>query len=292
MMSSSLLGGANKSQSLEKAVFARKHREGNFMIGEPRLPISVCIVAGNEAQRIQNVLKSIAGWTSEIVVVLNKDVNDGTDKIAEAFGAKVFREPWKGFIGQKNSASDKAGQPWILNLDADEAVSPELRAEIQRLFTMPQKTATFAAFSFPRCTLYCGRWIRHGDWYPDRVIRLWRRGSALWRGVEPHGKLSVQGDIGQLKGDLLHYSMESMEQQFQKTIAYANDFARHCAEQKKTVFMAELLFRPGWRFFRAFILRLGFLDGWQGFVIARIAAIYTFLRYSKVYQAQKEARTR
>ncbi|MGA2685003.1 MAG: glycosyltransferase family 2 protein [Verrucomicrobiota bacterium] len=260
------------------------------MTDEPRLPISVCIIAGNEAHRIRRALDSVTGWTSEIIVVLNDDVSDGTDKIAAGFGAKVFREAWKGHIAQKNSALAKARCEWILGLDADEAVSRELRAEIQQRFAGPEKMRAFAAFNFPRCTSYCGRWIRHGDWYPDRQTRLWRQGAAQWGGIDPHDKLIVQGAVGKLKNDLQHYSMESMEQQFQKTIAYANDFARHCGEQKKTVFLPALLFRPGWRFLRAYVLRLGFLDGWQGFVIARVISIYTFLRYLRAYQAQKETK--
>ena len=253
-----------------------------------KLPIAVCLIAGNEASRIRATLDSVAGWTSEIIVVLNDTVNDGTDAIAAEFGARVFREPWKGFIAQKNSAAARSSQPWTLNLDADEVVSPELRAAIQALFTRPEQLSSSAAFSFPRCTIYCGRWIRHGDWYPDRIIRLWRSGVAQWGGVDPHGKLVVSGPVGRLQGDLLHYSMESMEQQFAKTIAYANEFARQCAAHNKRVYFPELLFRPLWRFVRAYVLRRGFLDGWQGFVVARIIAIYTFLRYLKAYQAQNE----
>jgi len=253
-----------------------------------KLPISVCVIAGNEAARIRRTLESVAGWTGEIIVLLNDTVDDGTDAIAAEFGARVFREPWKGFIAQKNSAAAKAGQDWLLNLDADEVVSPALRAAIQAVFSRPGRPEPCAAFSFPRCTIYGGRWIRHGDWYPDRLTRLWRRGAAEWGGTDPHAKLVVRGQTGRLKGDLLHYSMESMEQQFAKTIAYANEFARLCAARKKKVCFPELLLRPAWRFVRAYFLRLGFLDGWQGFVIARIIAIYTFLRYLKAYQAQKE----
>ena len=253
-----------------------------------RLPISVCLIAGNEAARIRRALASVAGWTSEIIVVLNDDVNDGTDKIAAEFGAKVFREPWKGHIAQKNSAAEKAGGVWLLGVDADEVISPELRAELEQLFAAPEKMQSFAAFCFPRCSWYCGRWIRHGDWYPDRQTRLWRRGAAVWGGIDPHDKLLVTGKIGRLHGDLRHYTMESLEQQMKKTVAYANDFARHCAVQNKTVRFWELWFRPAWRFSRAYLLRRGFLDGWQGFAIARMAAVYTFLRYLKAYQAQNE----
>ena len=257
----------------------------------PALPISVCIIAGNEVSRIRRALESVAGWTGEIIVVLNDDVNDGTDKIAAEFGAQVFREPWKGHIAQKNSAAQKAGGEWLLGLDADEVVSPELRVELEQLFATPEKLKPFAAFCFPRCSLYCGRWIRHGDWYPDRQTRLWRRGAAEWGGIDPHDKLLVKGRVVRLKGELRHYTMESLEQQIIKTIAYADDFARHCAEQKKKVRFWDLWLRPAWRFGRAYLLRLGFLDGWQGFAIARMAAVYTFLRYLKAYQAQNETKS-
>jgi glycosyltransferase involved in cell wall biosynthesis len=260
------------------------------MANEQRLPIAVCMIAGNEAARIRRALESVAGWTSEIIVVLNADVNDGTDQIAAEFGAKVFREPWKGHIAQKNSAAQKAGSEWLLGLDADEVVSAGLRTELEQLFAVPEKLKPFAAFCFPRCSWYCGRWIRHGDWYPDRQTRLWRHGAAKWGGIDPHDKLLVQGSVARLKGELRHYTMESLEQQMKKTVAYANDFARHCAEQKKTVSFLDLWLRPAWRFGRAYLLRLGLLDGWQGFAIARMAAVYTFLRYLKAYQRQQETK--
>ena len=137
-----------------------------------KLPISVCIISGAEAQRIGRALESVAGWAGEIIVVLNEDARDGTEEIAVKHGAKVFREPWKGHVAQKNSAAQKAGQDWLLGLDSDEAVSPGLRDEIAAALAAEAKSPQHAAFSFPRLTCYCGRWIRHGDWYPDRGVRL------------------------------------------------------------------------------------------------------------------------
>jgi glycosyltransferase involved in cell wall biosynthesis len=255
------------------------------MVTTPKqLPISVCLVAGNEAHRIRRTLDSVIGWTAEIIIVLNDDVADGTDKIAAEFGARIFREPWKGFGGQKNSAAEKTGSEWILGLDADEVVSPELKLEIQRLFAAPEKLQLFSAFSFPRCTFYCGRWIRHGDWYPDRKALLWRRGRANWGGVEPHAALIVNGATGQLKGDLLHYSMENLNHHVRKTMNYSDVFARQQARRK--IGALELWFRPWWRFLRGYVLRRGFLDGWQGYAVARLAAQEVFLRYAKVREAQ------
>jgi glycosyltransferase involved in cell wall biosynthesis len=255
-----------------------------------QLPISVCIIAGNEAARIRRALESVAGWTSEIIVVLNDDVNDGTDKIAESFGAKVFRESWKGHIAQKNSAAQKANSDWILGLDADEEISPELGDEIRKLFTEPEKLRVFAAFSFPRCTLYGGRWIRHGDWYPDRKIRLWRCGMGRWSGVDPHDKLIVQGRVGRLRSEMLHYSMEDLEHLVRKTLVYSDVFLRQQIEMGRKVSSLDVWGRPAWRFGRGYLLRLGFLDGWQGFHVAWMGAFYTFLRYARVLEEQHKTR--
>jgi glycosyltransferase involved in cell wall biosynthesis len=250
-----------------------------------KLPISACIISGAEAHRIGRTLASVADWTSEIVVVLNPEVTDGTDKVAETYGAKVFRKPWSGFIGQKNSAAAKATQPWILGVDADEVVSPKLKDEIAQALGQGLP-GSVSAFEFPRCTFYFGRWIRHGDWYPDRVIRLWKKDAARWAGIEPHAALEVRGTVNPLRGDLLHYTTDSLNRQVAKTIAYADDFARHCQEQGRKIYPSDLLFRPVWRFFRGYFLKLGFLDGWQGFTIAWMTAFYTFLRYARAREAQ------
>jgi glycosyltransferase involved in cell wall biosynthesis len=245
------------------------------------------MIAGNEAHRIRRALESVAGWTSEIIVVVNDDVADGTDRIAASYGAKVFREPWKGHVAQKNSAVQKAACDWVLGLDADEEVSAALRDEIIRTIIRARPNPAYAAYNFPRCTFYCGRWIRHGDWYPDRKVRLCRRGHAEWSGVDPHDAMVVNGRVGRLKHDLLHYSMENLEHHARKTNAYSNAFARWHGEPGRHVSLVEMWFRPWWRFVRCYFLRLGFLDGWQGYVIARMIAFETFLRYAKVHEAQQ-----
>ena len=256
------------------------------MTAPKKLPVSACLIAGNEAARIRRALKSVAGWTSEIIVVLNDDVNDGTDKIAAEFGAKIFRESWQGHIAQKNSTAKKTGGDWILGLDADEAVSPKLRDEIQKLFSEPEKLRRFNAFSFPRCTFYCGRWIRHGDWYPDRQTRLWRRGAAEWGGVDPHDKLLVEGRVGRLQNDLHHFSNDSINRQIQKLIPFSDEFVRQWLAGNRNSNWLDLALRPGWRFFRAYFLRRGFLDGWPGYYIAWLNAFSALTRYTKVREAK------
>ena len=253
-----------------------------------KLPISVCLISGAEAQRIGRTLESVTGWTSEIVVVLNEDVRDGTEEIARRHGAKVFREPWKGYVAQKNSAAEKATHEWLLGLDADEVVSPELRQEIQSLFAAGDKLESFAAFNFPRLTMFCGRWIRHGDWYPDRGTRLWRRRRAEWAGGHIHEKLQVNGPTGKLRGNLLHYNATSIDEQLAKIRLYSEAFVLDALQQRRRSGWFDLAIRPGWRFLRAYFFRLGFLDGWQGLSIAQLTAFYTFLRYAKAREAQDQ----
>ncbi|HZL77936.1 MAG TPA: glycosyltransferase family 2 protein, partial [Candidatus Limnocylindrales bacterium] len=188
----------------------------------------------------------------------------------------------------RNFASAHAKQPWLLAIDADEIITPELRDEIISLFERNKSNPPCAAYSFPRLNFYHGRWIRHGDWYPDRKARLWKRDLANWGATQVHEALVVNGATGKLKNNLLHHSMESLEHEMKKALTFVNYFVQECAAKKKRVSFFEVLFRPWWRFFRAYFLRLGFLDGWQGLAIARIIAIYTFLRYLKVYQVQNE----
>jgi glycosyltransferase involved in cell wall biosynthesis len=253
-----------------------------------RLPISVCLVAGNEAHRISRTLDSVKDWTNEIILAIDDKVTDGTDKIAATYGAKIISQPWRNHAAHRNFASANATQPWLFAIDADEVVTPELRDEIIKLFETTNLNPSCAAYRFPRCTFYHGRWIRHGDWYPDRKARLWRRDAANWGDQHLHESLIVTGKTGDLKNELLHYSMESLEHEIKKTMLTVDYFVQECAAKKKKIHFSAIIFRPGWRFFRSYILRRGFLDGWQGFVIARIIALYTFLRYLKAYQMQNE----
>ena len=249
-----------------------------------RLPITVCIISGAEEQRLSRALESTAAWTSEIIVVLNDDVRDGTEKLALQHGAKVFREPWKGFRAQKNSTAAKATQPWLLGLDADESLTPESHAEIERLL-VEGVPPNIAAYSFPRLTWFCGRWIRHGDWYPDRTTRLWRKGSGEWQGADPHPAIAVNGQTAKLSHPLLHHNAETLDKQILKIISFSDDFLRHELSRGSKGGSFDLAFRPCWRFLRSYIFRAGFLDGWQGWYIAWMTAFYTATRYAKLREA-------
>ncbi len=250
-----------------------------------KLPISVCMVSGAEARRIGKSLASVADWVDEIVVVLNHDANDGTEEIALSYGARVYREVWKGFVAQKTSATAKAKHEWILGLDSDESVSPELKASIEQLFVSQEKLTSYSAYRFPRCTLFCGRWLRHGDWYPDLCTRLWHQNRAKIGGIDPHDKLEVNGRVGRLRGELLHYSILSINQQLTKIPAYSDYFVQRRMGAGRDASWIDLMFRGSWTFFRGYILRAGFLDGWQGYYVARMNAFTTLTRYAKLREA-------
>ncbi len=253
-----------------------------------KLPISVCVISGAEERRIGRSLASVADWTTEIIVVMNEEVTDGTERVVASFGGQCHRRKLTGHGSQKNAAFALATQPWILSLDTDEVVSTPLRDEIIKLFAAQSQSAR-TAYSFPRCSFYFDRWIRHGDWYPDRCVRLIQRGKGSWKGLEPHAALIVDGTIGKLRHDLLHYTTESLAHQVAKTLAYADYFAEHCRETGRRVTFIDLAFRPPWRFFRGYFIRLGLLDGWQGLSIAWMATFYTYLRYARAREAQLSA---
>jgi glycosyltransferase involved in cell wall biosynthesis len=247
-----------------------------------KLPISVCVISGAEAGRIGRLLGSVAEWTSEIVVVLNEGVEDGTEGVAASFGAKIFRHPWQGFREQKNLALGHATQPWVLSLDADEEVSPELRQAIIGFFGGDQDR--FAGACFARKVWFMGRWITHGDWYPDRVLRLFRRGQGRWAGSPEHCHVELAGPSLRLAGDLLHYSNPDISSYVRKINYFADIYLQRQLEEKARWSAAAAIFRANWRFVRAYFLRRGFLDGYPGFFIAASTAYSTLVRHSRLFE--------
>ena len=252
-----------------------------------KLPISVCMISGAEAHRIGRALESVAGWTSEIIVVLNEEVNDGTAEIIERHGGIIHRQKWQGFREQKNLAQGHASQPWVLQLDADEEVSDELRAEIFQFFTGDHEH--FAGASFPRKVWFLGRWITHGDWYPDRVLRLYRRDAGQWGGSAEHCAVDLRGQSKRLQANLHHYSSPTIANFLQKFPYYADLYLQRQIKEETQWAALPVVIRSFWRFVRAYIFRLGFLDGYPGFFIAVSTAYGTLFRHTRLYEHQQPA---
>jgi hypothetical protein len=208
--------------------------------------------------------------------------------VAGAYGATVISQPWRNCADHRNFASGRATQPWLLAIDADEVISNELRDEIIAVFKDPGSRPPPAAYSFPRLSFFCGRWIRHGDWYPDRKVRLWRKETGQWEG-DPHEKLVLRGPVLPLRSNLLHYSNESIDHILKKIGHFSTMFVRRCQAEKRRAGWLDLAVRPFWKFFRAYVLRRGFLDGWPGYFIAWMDAFSTVTRYAKVMEAEQLA---
>jgi glycosyltransferase involved in cell wall biosynthesis len=247
-----------------------------------KLPITVNMISGAEAVRIGRALESVSGWTSEIVIVLNQEVTDATEEIALKHGAKIFREPWQGFREQKNISLRHGTQPWVLCLDADEEVSAELRASIEKFFQGDHER--YAGGYFARKVWFLGRWITHGDWYPDHVLRLIKRGAGKWEGSPEHCKIELTGPQKKLAGDLHHYTNPTINSYVQKMNYFADIFLQRQLESKTVWSAPSVVVRSGWRFLRAYIFRRGFLDGFPGFFIAVSTAYATLVRHSRLYE--------
>ena len=240
-------------------------------------------MAKNEAHNLPRCLASVADWVAEIVVALN-DTTDDSEAISKKFGARVHRLPWQGYRDTKNAALALAAQSWVLSLDADEAVSPELQRRLTEFFARADYDQ-FAGARFPRKVWFINRWITHGDWYPDYSLRLLRRDRATWGG-DPfvHEKVECLGPVATLPGDLLHYPYAMIGTHHIKTLEYARLFAEKQQAGNRPWSLWATLVRPVWRFFRGYVLRRGFLDGFPGFVAAAATAYYTFLRYACHYE--------
>jgi glycosyltransferase involved in cell wall biosynthesis len=247
-------------------------------------PLSVVIITYNEEHNIARCIASAKKVADEIIV-LDSFSTDQTVAIARMHGATVFQEKFRGYIGQKNYAVQFASNNYILSLDADEELDERLTASILQA----KKTFSSRAYRMNRCTSFCGKFIRHGLWYPDRKIRLFDRRIARWGGINPHDKIILDNGykFEQLKGDLLHYSFNTVDDLIWQnnrlsSIAASSLFA---IDRKSNWY--RMLVHPAWAFFNGFILRLGFLDGFEGFTIAINTAHQTFLKYSKLYKIQR-----
>jgi glycosyltransferase involved in cell wall biosynthesis len=245
------------------------------------LPISAIVITRNEEANIARCLESLS--FCEETIVVDSGSQDQTCEIAKRFTAKVYHRPWEGFSAQKNAAHQWASQTWVLSVDADECVTADLEAEIRQLFTAGE-IARFSAFSIPRRTIHFGKWIRHGGWYPNRLVRLFKHTEGQWEGNELHEKWVTRGEVGALNADLEHHSFVDLADQVGRNNRYSSLGAEKLLREQHPFSVWKLLVKPITKFLETYCLKRGFLDGYPGFIISISAAYSVFLKWAKLWE--------
>jgi len=246
-------------------------------MGKPT--ISIAVIAMNEADRIGRLLKS-AKFADEVIVV-DSGSTDGTQDLCEKFGARVIFNEWPGYAAQKQFAMEQAISEWILSLDADEEISDALAAEI--LNNVGHAKTDVCGFSMPRLSRYLGRWIKHGGWYPDRKVRLVRRGNGRWSGDTLHEKLVVDGKVEQLSKPILHHVYRGISDQVQTINRFSDTYAAGRSPAGSGFVLAGVGHALG-KFLECYVWKLGILDGVPGLIIAMNSAWYVFLKHAKAWE--------
>jgi glycosyltransferase involved in cell wall biosynthesis len=240
------------------------------------IKISAAIITFNEERNVARVIESLR--CCDEILVLDSGSNDRTVEVATKLGARVEEASWHGYAAQKNIAVELASHDWILSLDADESLSEALEAEIWQIKKSGPK---FDGYTMPRLAQYLGRWILHSGWYPDRKVRLFNRKRAKWVGEFVHESVRVEGRVGHLKSNLLHFTCNSLSEHVRSMDSYTTLAAQELVSRGEVPTLGRLLADPAWTFFRTYFLKLGFLDGAEGLAIAYMGAFYDFLKYSK-----------
>jgi glycosyltransferase involved in cell wall biosynthesis len=241
------------------------------------MKLSFCLITLNEEQNLPRCLRSCANLADEIVV-LDSGSTDGTEHIAREFGARFERQEWLGYVGQKNKVLALASHEWVFSLDADEELSPQLRDEVAAI-KRNGSAAGVSGYDMPRCVLYEGRWIRHGDWYPDRLVRLFRRDRARFAGGKVHERLELDGATASLAGDLYHHSFRDAADHWARCEKYARLWAETQFEAGGSCGPLAPWTHAVFRWLRGYVLKRGFLDGAQGWRIANFCAREVALKY-------------
>lgn len=252
-----------------------------------RATLSVAIITLDEEVNLPRTLESVA-WADEIVVV-DSGSTDNTGAVAQAHAARFVTEPWRGFAAQKNFALSLCTAEWILSLDADEAVSPELATSIRKAIdAAPPQTA----YSLPRRNLFLGRWIRHGGYYPDTKLRLFRRGQAMFRETPVHETVEFGGRVETLSGDLLHNAYPTLESYLEHMERYSTLGAGIAVQRGHTGqtlpgFLTGVLLNPLATFLYNYVLRAGFLDGREGLLLHLYHSAYVSWKYAKAWESAR-----
>jgi glycosyltransferase involved in cell wall biosynthesis len=256
-------------------------------------PLTVTIITLNEARHIEACLASVA-WADEMLVV-DSGSTDGTPDLARARGARVISRDWPGYAAQKTFADTEASHDWILSIDADERVTPELAAEIRATLghAAPGRPAcpapVEAGFRIPRVTWHLGRWIRTTDWYPDYQLRLYDRRRARWKPRTVHESVEVDGVPGRLRHDLQHYAYRDIAHHLEAINRYTTLAAQQMYEAGRRAGFADLVLHPPLAFLRNYLLKRGIMDGAAGFIISAMNTHYVFLKFAKLWALERNA---
>ncbi len=247
-----------------------------------KLPITVTIITRNEERRIADAIRSVQSFAKEIIVV-DSESTDQTAQIAKSLGATIVNQAFAGFGQQKNKAQSLATSEWVLNIDADERVTPELEKELRTFFQTGAATRISGVY-LPRKTWYLNRWIMHGGWYPNYLLRLSKKALSKWSEPHLHESLQVEGETVYFKHPLEHYSFPNQRSHILKNVEYASHACGELKKRGKRPTLFDLTLRPYWKFIDSYLIKRGFLDGRAGFFIAIHSAYATFLRYTYLYE--------
>lgn len=249
--------------------------------------LSVTIITFNEELNIERCLDSVKGIADEIIVV-DSFSTDRTKEICLEYGVRFIENPFKGMISQKSFALEHATYEHVLALDADESLTEELRQSV----LIAKRNWTADCYMMNRLTNYRGQWIKHSGWYPDKKLRLFDKNKAAWGGQNPHDKVipAPGAKVKRLKGDMLHYFSYNVKEHLDQINRYTEVFKDEMRLKGKKTSLLAILVKPPFRFFRTYFIKLGFLDGFNGFFIAVLSAYTVFLKYTKLYIANKEAK--
>lgn len=247
-----------------------------------RPTISAIVITKNEADNIEDCLKSIA-WTDEIIVV-DSGSTDGTVELARKYTDKVFETDWPGFGPQKNRALDKASSAWVLSIDADERITEELKSEI--LCTI--SSSALSCYRIPRLSSYCGKFLKHGGWWPDYVVRLFKKDSGRFSDSLVHEKVICKHKPGTLQNHIVHHTYRDVSEVIQMIDRYSSASALEILNKGRKVSFTDALTHAAWSFLRTYLFKLGFLDGKEGLMLATSNSQLSYYKYLKAYFLQKQ----
>ena len=251
---------------------------------QPRLPISSFLVCKNEETHIGACLDSL-DFCDEIVVV-DSFSTDKTIEICKNYDVKLIQREWPGYRVQKEFAFNQTKHEWVLFMDADEVVSPELKSEILEIISNPldPRLKKYSAFQVTRIMFFLGKWWRKGGWYPEKRVRFFRRDKVEWIGKDPHENVKINGKVGDFQGEIFHYSYDDIPDQVKKLSSHAFTRAKCDFESGRRANLWDLLIRPPARFVKFYIVKKGFLEGMSGLLVAVFECFYTYMKYARLWE--------